>query len=93
MVVDLAGSTLYFPGPLLSGSFNVYYCSHFTLQNFQIDYINPPYTHVQLTSVDATSRLLHYQTLPGWPDPSTFNSLANPYGGAVEIWAALFRNG
>jgi hypothetical protein len=42
LTIDLAGSTLYLPGPLLSGGLFVYYSSQLTLQNFQIDYLNPP---------------------------------------------------
>jgi hypothetical protein len=93
LVVDLAGSTMYFNQILLSSGFYIYYCSNFTFKNFQTDYINPPYTHVQLTSVDTTNRLLHYQTLPNWPDPATFSSLVDPYGGTVQIYAAFFRGG
>jgi Putative binding domain, N-terminal len=93
LVVDLAGSTFYFNQTLLSTGFYIYYCSNITFKNLQTDYINPPYTHVQLTSVDTTNRLLHYQTLPNWPDPSTFSSLVDPYGGVVQIYAALFRGG
>jgi hypothetical protein len=77
----------------LPDGFLLYYCSNVTLRNFQTDYINPPYTHVKLTSVDTTNRLLHFQTLPNWPDPSTFSSLVDPYGGVVQIWAAIFRSG
>lgn len=94
MTVDLAGSTIYFNGPILPNGINVFECSNLTLTNFQTDFLNPPYTHVQLTSVDTGQRLLKYQTLPGWPDPSSFNNLASPFGGPIEgLWAALFRNG
>ena len=64
VIVDLAGSTIYFNNGVLSSGFLVYFCSNFTLKNFQTDYITPPYTHVQLTSVDAANRILEYQTLP-----------------------------
>jgi len=93
VVVDLAGSTFYFNGPLLSNGFVVNLCTNFTLKNFQTDYIQPPYTHVSITSVDTTNRLIHYQTLPGWPDPSTFNNLTGPFGGGVQFYGAIFRNG
>lgn len=94
MIVDLAGSTIYFNGPLLPNGVEVFQCTDFTLKNFQTDFLNPPYTHVQLTSVDPAQRLLRYQTLQGWPDPSTFNNLTLPSGGAIEgLWAAIFRNG
>jgi energy-converting hydrogenase Eha subunit H len=95
MTIDLAGSTIYFVGPQLPNGLQLYYCSSVTLTNFQIDYIHPPYTHVQLTSVDTVNRLLKYQTLPNWPDPASFNTLTDPFsGGPIEgYWAAIFRNG
>ena len=95
MTIDLAGSTIYFVGPQLPNGLQLYYCSNVTLTNFQIDYIHPPYTHVQLTSVDTVNRLLKYQPLPGWPDPASFNTLTDPFsGGPIEgYWAAIFRNG
>jgi uncharacterized protein (TIGR03437 family) len=93
MTIDLAGSTFYFNSTLLSSGFDIYFCSNLTFTNFQTDYLSPPYTHVQITSVDTVNRLIHYQTISGWPDPSTFNTLVDPYGGTVQFWAALFRNG
>ena len=95
VTVDFAGSTFYFLGPLLQNGIVVYQCSSFTLTNFQTDFINPPYTHVRLTSVDVQNRLLAYETLSGWPDPSYFNNPPLPSGGwTIEgIWAAVFRNG
>src|SRR5579862_2797034 len=90
LTVDLAGSTIYFNGPLLPNGIQLYYCTNVTFKNFQLDYINPPYTHVQLASVDTVNRVLTYSTLPGYPDPSAFNSLS----GSVEgYWAAIFRHG
>jgi len=90
VTVDLAGSTLYFTGPLLPNGIELYYCANVTFKNFQLDYIHPPYTHVRLTSVDAVKRILTYQALPGYADPSTFNPLA---GSIVNYWAGFFRNG
>jgi hypothetical protein len=95
VTIDLAGSTLYFVGPQLPNGLNCYYCSHVTLTNFKIDYLNPPYTHVRLQSVDSGKRVLTYSLLPGWPDPATFNSLRDPFsGGPIEgYYAVIFRNG
>jgi hypothetical protein len=93
LIIDLAGSTLYFNGPLLPTGLLLYYASNVTLKNFQTDYLNPPYTHVQLTSVDSANRLLHYQALPNWPDPSSFNNVIDPYGIGIETWIAIFRGG
>ncbi len=98
MTIDLAGSTIYFNGPLTPNGLYLYYCSNLVLKNFQIDYVHPPYTHVQLTSVDPVNRLLRYQTLPNWPDPASFNTLTDPFSGQplngnFAYWAAIFRNG
>jgi hypothetical protein len=92
MTIDLAGSTIYFNGPQLNNGLVVWYCSNLTLTNFTVDYVHPPYTHVQLVSVDTVNRLLKYQTLAGWPDPATLYSLSDQ--SLVEAyWGAIFRNG
>lgn len=93
MTVDFAGSTIYFQGPLLPNGIQLYQCTNFTLTNFNIDFITPPYTHAKITSVDTQNRILKYQVLPGWPDPSSFNSVTEPFGGPLLLWAAVFRNG
>jgi hypothetical protein len=90
VTIDLAGSTIYLKDFYPAG-LHVYYPERLTLRNFTIDYLNPPYTHVQLTSVDAANRVLHYAPLPGWPDPSIFSA----YASASEISnvvAVPFRN-
>jgi hypothetical protein len=86
LTVDLAGSTLYFDGLNMPGGLLLLNSTQSTLTNFQIDYVNPPYTHVMLTSIDTSNRLLRYQTLPGWADPSAFNEYP-------PSWTAVFRNG
>jgi hypothetical protein len=45
--------------------------------------------------VNPAARTIGYATLPGWPDPSTFNNLTDPFGGFGENdrWLAVFRNG
>jgi hypothetical protein len=91
LTIDLAGSMIYFTDPFLQG-FSLTECQRVTLTNFQTDFINPPYTHVQLTSVDAIGRRFFYRTLPGWVDPVTFNGVAGPYG-PPTLWAVVFRNG
>jgi hypothetical protein len=64
LTIDLAGSTVYFKDPFLEG-FSVTECQRVTLTNFQTDFINPPYTHVQVTSVDATGVFLSDATRLG----------------------------
>ena len=91
LVVDLAGSTIYFKRAFLAG-FLVANSQRVTLTNFQTDFVEPPYTHVELTSVDASGRRLLYRTLPGWVDPSTFNGFTTP-SGSPRLWVVVFRNG
>lgn len=93
ITVDFVGSTLYFQGPLLPNGISVYECTNFVLTNFNIDFLIPPYTHAKITSVDTQNRILNYQTLAGWPDPSSFNNVTEPFGGPLSIWGAVFRNG
>ena len=92
ITLDLADSTLFFRGPFLPNGIQLYQCSNFTLKNFKTDFINPPYTHVQLTSVDPVARTIGYATLPGWPDPASFNGVTAPFGENGR-WLAVFRNG
>jgi hypothetical protein len=88
LTVDLAGSTIYFGGAFLQG-FALTDCQHVMLTNFKIDFLQPPYTYVQLASVDPNHRTLTYKTLPRWPDPAT---LTIPAGVSVVLWAVVFRH-
>ncbi len=92
---DLADSTIFFRGPYLPNGIYLYFCSNYTLKNFKTDFLTPPYTHVQLTSVDPVARTIGYATLPGWPSPTSFNGVMDPFGAAGEnaSWLAVFRNG
>jgi hypothetical protein len=94
LTVDLADSTIYFAGAFLQG-FALVDCTNVTLTRFRADFVNPPYTHVRLTQVDPLRRALGYATLPGWPDPVTFNALTTPNAatGPLVLWALVFRNG
>lgn len=91
LTVDLAESTIYFAGAFLQG-FELTNCQRVTLANFQIDFLDPPYTYVQLASVDPNQRALVYTALSNWPDPATFNGVTAP-SGPVVLWAMVFRNG
>jgi hypothetical protein len=94
LTVDLADSTIFFAHPLLRG-FVISNCTNVTLTRFSTKFLNQPYTHVRLTSVDPLRRSLSYATLPGWPDPVTFNGLTppDPNTGPLVLWAMVFRNG
>ncbi|MDQ2898671.1 MAG: right-handed parallel beta-helix repeat-containing protein [Acidobacteriota bacterium] len=91
LTVDLAGSAIYFNGAFLQG-FAISRCRNVTLANFQTDFVNAPYTHVQIASVNSTARTVAYQTLAGWPDPSAFNGVTTPFGTPV-LWGVVFRGG
>jgi hypothetical protein len=93
LTIDLAGATIYLHGGYMPNGINVVNCTNLTLTNFKTDLIDPAYTHVTLTSVDTTNRLLMYQTIPGWRDPATFASIPLPAGVTPSNWAAVFRNG
>lgn len=93
VTIDLAGSTFYMAQPFFR-AFELVDCVNVTLTRFGTDYINPPYTHVQLTSSDTAGRSLGYATLPGWADPVTFKQWTGPTATvAVDLWAVVFRNG
>ncbi len=87
LTVDLAGSTIYFAEAFHRG-FYLVDCQNITFTNFKIDFLQPPYTYVQLQTLDPTARTLTYQTLPGWPDPATLTGPSE-----VELWAVAFRQG
>ena len=93
LTIDLAGSTFYLLGPQVGAGIVLDYCTNVTLRNFHLDYLNPPFTQVQVASVDAVNRIVTYQDLPGWPDPSSFNNLIAVGGVPATPWTAFFRNG
>jgi hypothetical protein len=91
LTIDLKGSTVYFQTAFLQGLFFTQ-CHNVTLTNFTCDFINPPYTQVQLTSVDASNRTLGYAAVPTWADPVAFNNAILPSGVPPVLWAVVFRN-
>lgn len=95
VVIDLAGSTIYFKGAFLRG-IDVSQGQRVTLTNFQTDFVEPPYTQVELASVDAPGRKLGYKPAAGWRDPSaltTPNIGPNSPIGKLDLFALVFRNG
>jgi hypothetical protein len=94
LTVDLNDSTINFAGAFLQG-FTLTNCHDVTLTKFQVDFLDLPYTQVQLTSVNPAGRSLGYATLPNWVDPVKFNKTATPPGfsASIVLWAAVFRNG
>jgi uncharacterized protein (TIGR03437 family) len=90
LTIDLQYSDLYFlNGNQIGLSCNA--CSGVTLQNFTMDYINLPFTQVQVTGVNAATRTISYQTIPGWPSPTTLNAWAVP--DESDFFLFVFRNG
>lgn len=92
VTIDLAGSRIFFAGAFLR-AFGLVNCDHVTLKNFDIDFIDPPFTQVELVSVDAAARTLAYRTLPNWRDPATFGAIATGDSAPVVLWAVAFRAG
>jgi hypothetical protein len=94
LTIDLADSTIYFARPLLR-SLELFRCTNVTLTRFTTEFLTQPYTHVRLAYVDPVRRSFAYTTLPGWPDPATFNAWTppDPNTGPLELWAMVFRNG
>jgi hypothetical protein len=94
LTVDLAGSKIFFAGAFLQG-FTLANCDHATLTNFDIDFLEPPYTQVELVSIDPSARTLAYRTQPNWRDPATFDSPSVPgeASASLVLWGAAFRDG
>jgi hypothetical protein len=91
--IDFQGSDLYFANPLVTaldftGGFNT------TLQNFTVDYLQLPFTQLQISAVDVANSQLTFIVPPGWQSPDALNSLVNaePPGGAAP-WLFIFRGG
>jgi len=92
LTIDLAGSDLYLAKSEIIG-FDLIDCTNVTLSNFTLDTLQLPFTQVQLTGVSAQTGVLQYQTTPGWPSPTTFNTVRDPSGTPESLSALVFRNG
>jgi uncharacterized protein (TIGR03437 family) len=89
LAIDLQYSDLYFANANAIGLIcNL--CSNVVLQNFTMDYVNLPFTQVQVTSVNAAARTIGFQTISGWPSPTALNAF--PSAGAKYLMF-VFRNG
>ncbi len=67
-------------------------CTSVTLQNFTVDYMQLPFTQVTVASVNAAKQSFTYQTIPGYQDPTAFNTNRAP-DGSDAIFMFVFRNG
>lgn len=90
LTIDLAGSDLYLAQSEII-AFALIDCTNVSLANFTVDNLQLPFTQVQLTGVSAQQ--LQYQTIPGWPSPTSFNTVRDPSGTPESLSALVFRNG
>lgn len=67
-------------------------CNAVTMQNFTVDYQQLPFTQVMITAVDSAKGNLTFQAIPGYQQPSDFNTNRAP-DGSDTIWVFVFRNG
>ena len=86
LTIDLQGSDIYLKNNFMIG-FDLESCQRVTLSNFTIDFVQLPFTQVQLTGVDG--RTLGYQTIGNWPSPTTLRSKS----GGTDYWGMVFRGG
>ncbi len=92
LTIDLQGSDVYMAASYLIW-LSVTDCNQVTLTGFTLDSLQLPFTQVQITGVAAPVLKIFYSNLPGWPDPTVFNSITNPDGSAQQLEALVFRNG
>jgi hypothetical protein len=88
LTLNLQGSALYFQNSFQIGIY-MNQCQSVTLSNFSVDYVNLPFTQVQLTGVNTTNSTLSYTTIAGWPSPT---ALQSP-DGSTAYWGIVLRNG
>lgn len=67
-------------------------CASVTLENFTVDYQQLPFTQVTVGAVNASGHSFTYQTIPGYQDPTAFNTNRAP-DGSDAIFMFVFRNG
>jgi uncharacterized protein (TIGR03437 family) len=89
LTIDLAYSDLYFANGNAVG-LHCFGCSGVMLQNFTMDYINLPFTQVQVTAVNPSAMTINYQLISGWPAPLTLNGYAVT---GSRYYLFVFRNG
>ncbi len=88
VTIDLQGSDIYLNSSFVTGIY-LKSCQGVTLTNFTIDYVQLPFTQVQLTGVNPTNATLSYQTISGWPSPV---NLPTPDSSGA-YWGIVLREG
>jgi uncharacterized protein (TIGR03437 family) len=91
VTVDWQGSDLYFANSNYA-AITCANCNAVTMQNFTVDYQQLPFTQVTITAVNSATGALTYADIPGFQDPSAFNT-NRAADGSDAIWIFIFRNG
>ena len=91
VTIDMQNSDLYFALSNTS-AISCVSCNNVKMQNFTVDYQQLPFTQATITGIDPLSRILTFQTLPGWQSPVDFNTNRAP-DGSDAISMFIFRNG
>jgi len=91
ITIDWQGSDLYFANSNYA-AITCANCNAVTMQNFTVDYQQLPFTQATITAVDSANAALTYATIPGYQDPSAFNT-NRAADGSDAIWIFMFRNG
>lgn len=90
---DFGGAHLYLRDPYRLG-LSFFNLRRVVFQRFTVDYLEPPFTQVRLTDVQPTDRVLQYELLPGFRDPTDFNRVSEfPSAVIPRMFALVFRDG
>ena len=93
MTFDFNQAHFYLQDPYRFGFFFLN-ATRASFERFTIDYLELPFTQVRVTDVQARDRVLGYQVLPGFRDPTDFNEVREfPSGRAPRMFVLVFRDG
>ena len=95
LTIDFQGADLYFAALNYGLAFTA--CSNLVVENFTVDRLQLGYTQLQITSVDAVLRQIHFTVQSGWQKPTALNSLLNNpavvFSNPAQTDVFIFRNG
>jgi hypothetical protein len=91
LIIDLQGSDLYFFNPL-AVALGLANGSNATLENFTVDYLQLPFTQLQITTVDTANGQLQFTVPPGWQTPDALNTILSGDPAAYPTFF-IYRNG
>jgi hypothetical protein len=90
---DFNGAHFFLQDPYRFGFFFLN-ATRASFERFTIDYLELPFTQVRVTGVQARDRVLGYQVLPGYRDPTDFNEVREfPSDRAPRMFVLVFRDG